>query len=57
MVGTSLVVRWLRVHLGMQRIQVRSLIRELIPHGSEQLGSLITPGEFAPQGKVLSAAN
>ena len=29
--GTSLVVHWLRLCLSMQRVQVRSLVRELDP--------------------------
>ena len=30
--GTSLVVQWLRIHLAMQGIQVRSLVGELRSH-------------------------
>ena len=30
--GTSLVVRWLRIHLSMQGSQVGSLVRELRSH-------------------------
>ena len=30
--GTSLAVQWLRLHLPMQRVWVRSLIRELRSH-------------------------
>ena len=28
--GTSLVIQWLRLHLPMQGVQFRSLVRELI---------------------------
>ena len=31
---TSLAVQWLRLHLPMQRVQVRSLVGEQIPHAS-----------------------
>jgi hypothetical protein len=33
-VGTSLVVQWLRIHLPMQGKQVQSLVRELGSHMS-----------------------
>ena len=37
--GASLVVKWLRLLLPMQGVQVRSLVRELrshMPHGQEK---------------------
>ena len=34
--GTSLVGQWLRLHLPMQRVWVRSLVREIrFPHASQ----------------------
>ena len=43
--GISLVVQWLRIHLLMQEVRVRSLVRELILQAKEQLNLCNTTRE------------
>ena len=43
--GISLVVQWLRIHLLMQEVRVRSLVRELILQAKEQLNLCNTTTE------------